>query len=83
MPRSVSPYERFGEVAPVADSFLTLHVLDATETISGLAHRYYGAWDRWRLICDRNNVADPRQIEPGTALLVPERPLELGRFESL
>lgn len=80
--RSISPYEEFGEVAPVEDSYLTLHVFDATETITGLAHRYFGDWKLWRLIADRNAVTDPRQIESGTVLLIPERPLEMGRFES-
>jgi nucleoid-associated protein YgaU len=80
--RSIPPYEEFGEVAPVEDSYLTLHVFDATETVTGLSQRFYGDWKLWRLICDRNNVTDPRQIEPGTMLLIPERPLEMGRFES-
>ena len=81
--RSVSPYEQFGEVAPVDDGALTQHVFDATETITGLAQRHYGDWKLWRLIADRNGIIDPRQIEPGTVLLIPTRPLEFGRFESL
>lgn len=76
--RSVSPYERFGEVSPVADAFLTVHTLDASETITGLAHRYYGDWRLWRLIADRNGIVDARRIAPGTILLIPERPLERG-----
>jgi nucleoid-associated protein YgaU len=82
MGRSISPYEQFGEVAPVTDSFLALHVFDASETITGLAHRYYEDWTLWRLIADRNGIIDPRQIAPGTQLLIPEKPRELGSFES-
>lgn len=81
--RSISPFEEFGEAAPVDDSDLTQHVFDSTETITGLAQRYYGDWKLWRLIADRSGITDPRQIEPGTVLLIPARPLELGRFESL
>jgi hypothetical protein len=80
--RSASPYEKFGEVAPVTDAFLTLHTFDASETITGLAHRYFNDWTQWRLIADRNGITDPRSIAPGAQLLIPEKPRELGSFES-
>ena len=76
--RSVSPYERFGEAAPQSDAYLAIHVFDASETVTGLAQRYYGDWRLWRVIADRNGIIDCRQIAPGTTLLIPEKPLQSG-----
>lgn len=80
--RSVSPYERFAVASPVTDARMRVHVLVAGETLTGLAHRYYGDWRAWRDIAERNNVSDPRALAPGARLLIPERQLELGSFES-
>jgi len=81
--RSISPFERFGEAVPVTDATLQVYVFRQGDTITGIAHRFYGDWRLWRLIADRNALADPRQIEVGTALLIPELPVEDGRFKSL
>ena len=80
---NLTPYERFGAYRPAEDANLREHVFNGTETISGLAHRYYNDWRLWRLIATRNNIADVRRIEPGTRLVIPERPLERGRYESV
>lgn len=80
--RSISAFENFGGYYPVEDAALTVHLYVAGETLSGLAHRYYDDWRLWRVIADRNKIFDPRQIAPGTQLFIPERPLELGAFES-
>lgn len=80
--RSISPFEQYGEYIPVEDAALTVHLYIAGETLSGLAHRYYDDWRLWRVIAERNQIIDPRQIAPGTQLFIPERPLELGVFES-
>ena len=80
--RSISPFERYGTATPAEDSQLTEHLFVAGETVSGLAHRYYDDWRLWRLIADRNNLGDVRQIAPGTILLIPALPLETGAFES-
>ncbi len=74
--RSVSPYEYYGAPAPIADAALTEHLFVAGETISGVAHRYYDDWRLWRVIAERNKIADVRRIAPGTTLLIPQRPLE-------
>lgn len=82
--RSISPYERWGEPAAWAPAAgAREHVYNATQTLSGLAHHYYGDWRLWRLIADANGIIDPRRIEPGTRLLIPPRPLERGAFESI
>ncbi len=80
--RSISPFERFGEYVPVEDAALTVHLFCAGETLSGLAYRYYADWRLWRVIAERNKIRDPRQVAPGAQLLIPERPLERGAFES-
>lgn len=80
--RSVTPYERFGRPVPDADASLVEYVFNATDTISGIADRFYGDWRLWRTIADRNAIIDVRRIEPGTVLLIPPRPLEPGRYES-
>lgn len=80
--RSISPYEKYGIAVPLTDAALKTHVFTRTDTISSLAHKYYGDWSLWRLIADRNSIADVRKIEPGTKLIIPQRPLEKGRYES-
>ena len=77
----LSPYERFGRFTPDTDANLKEVVFRDRDTITGLAHKEYGDWRQWRLIADRNNIVDCRRIEPGTLLLIPDRPLQSGRFE--
>lgn len=81
MARSVSPYEEFGSFHPDEDASLQEHAFRDGDTISGLAYKFYGEWKQWRLIADRNKLEDVRQIPIGKVLLIPERPLERGRFE--
>lgn len=80
--RSISAFEHFGGYFPLEDAALTVHLYVAGETLSGLAHRYYGDWKLWRGIADRNKIFDPRQIAPGTQLLIPELPVQISIFES-
>jgi nucleoid-associated protein YgaU len=82
IPRSISPYERFGRYVPVEDAALTEVLFTEADTLSGLAHQYYGDWRKWRVIADRNKVRDPRAIAPGTMLVIPQQPLERGALES-
>ena len=81
--RSVSPFERYGKAAPLSDASIRIHTFIVTDTISNVAEKYYGDWSVWRLIAERNAIADVRQIEPGTQLIIPQRPLETGQYESL
>lgn len=80
--QSISPYERFGYAVPYTDAEAAHHLFNASESLSGLAHYYYGDWRLWPLIAKRNGVKDPRRVAPGTVLLIPAKPLELGSFES-
>jgi nucleoid-associated protein YgaU len=79
--RSISPYERLGVYRPNEDANLQEHVFRDRDTISGLAHRYFGDWRLWRLIANRNEIEDVRRIPVGKVLLIPERPLERGIYE--
>jgi nucleoid-associated protein YgaU len=81
--RDVSPFERFGASHPEADVHLEEYVVVAGDTITGIAYRRLGDWRLWREIADRNGLVDVRQLEPGTTLFIPERPLETGRYESV
>lgn len=80
--RSISPFERYGAARPVADAVLQTHVFTVTDTISALANKYLGDWRLWRLIAERNNLTDVRQIEIGSLLVIPRVPLKTGRYES-
>ena len=71
--RSISPYERYGELSPDTDAYLTEYIFKASDTLSGIAQRFYGDWRLWRTIADRNKIFDVRQIEPGTVLLIPQQ----------
>lgn len=83
MERSIPPYERFGGFVPQSDAGLKRHVFGSTDTITWLAYVYYGDPRLWRVIADRNGIADPRKIEAGALLLIPQKPVERGRYESL
>lgn len=82
MPRSVSPYERYGKAVPNTDAVLQIHTFIVTDTISSLAQKYFGDWRLWRLIAERNAIVDVRYIEPGTQLIIPQRPRVKGTYES-
>ncbi len=80
--RSMSPFERFGHFVPLEDAVLTEHLFTAGDTLTGLAHRYYDDWREWRFIADRNDIIDPRRIEPRTILIIPILLPETGDYES-
>lgn len=81
--RSISPYEKFGVAIPFADAELQIHIFTVTDSITAIAEKYLGDWGAWRLIAERNSIADVRRIEPGTQLIIPNSPLVRGRYESL
>lgn len=81
--RSISPYEQFGRTRREQDASVVIHTFSAAETLTLIAEQYYGDWRMWKVIAAENDINDPRQILPGTQLVIPRRPLERGRFESL
>ena len=52
-----------------ADSSI-MHEVVAGDTLISLASRYLGDADAWKTIRDDNNVKNPRQLIPGTELLI-------------
>jgi nucleoid-associated protein YgaU len=81
--RSISPTERHSEPVPLEEAAAVPHVFVEGETLSHLAHRFYGDWRLWKDIADYNGVTDPRRVAVGTRLLIPPRRLQDGRFESV
>jgi hypothetical protein len=49
-----------------------VHRIVPGETLDRVAARHYGDPTRWRLIADANEILDPLELEPGTALAIPE-----------
>lgn len=47
------------------------HIVRQGETLSGIAWEEYQDAGKWRLIAKRNQVADPRKLQPGHVLLIP------------
>jgi nucleoid-associated protein YgaU len=82
MKRSTSPFERYGSANPNTDANLQLHTFIATDSLSSIAQKYYGDLQLWRLIAERNNIADVRNIEVGTVLIIPKRPHAKGIYEA-
>jgi nucleoid-associated protein YgaU len=80
--RNIPPYEKFGVAVPVTDARLRLHSWREGDRLSVLAEQYLGDWMRWRMIADRNKLADPRKVAVGTILVIPDIPLEEGDLVS-
>jgi len=47
------------------------HPLQAEETLSAIAGRYWRRSDAWRHIADENEIEDPRRVEVGRVLNIP------------
>lgn len=47
------------------------HVVNGTDTLSGLAGRYYRAPGEWRHIATNNEVYDPRRLRVGQIFTIP------------
>ena len=82
MTRTPTPYERHGELNPEPEAYTQEYIFRDGDTITGVAHRFYSDWRLWKEIADKNAIVDVRTIAPGTRLLIPERVLESGRYES-
>lgn len=51
-----------------------VHTVARGETLPAIAHRFYGAAERWRHIADANGLRDVRRLAPGTTLQLPPVP---------
>jgi hypothetical protein len=54
--------------------YTKLHVVKQGETLQSIAAREYGDPRIWRPIALRNDVDDPRKVQPGTQLMLPRLP---------
>ena len=50
------------------------HIVREGESLSGIAHQYYGSPNEWRKILEANEEAipDPNKIRPGVKLIIPK-----------
>jgi nucleoid-associated protein YgaU len=80
---SLTPFQRYATLVPPPDAGTLRHVFVEGETLHLLSFRYYGDVIFWKKIADYNDVTDPRTIPAGTLLLIPPRPLQTGKFESV
>lgn len=48
-----------------------VHIVQAGETLSGIAGQHYRRPREWRLIADANEIEDPRRMSPGAFLTLP------------
>jgi len=63
--------EQLAQERPNSPDRTHAHPLQAGETLSHLAAKYYGNPGRWRYIADGNGITDPRRLEAGQMLTVP------------
>ena len=47
------------------------HVVQRTETLSGIAAQYYERPGEWRPLAEENEIEDPRRLVPGAFITVP------------
>ncbi|HEY6327868.1 MAG TPA: LysM peptidoglycan-binding domain-containing protein [Blastocatellia bacterium] len=78
MAQNVSPFQQYGIALTAGPGANRVFVFRQGDTLSGLASKFYRDWTQWRLIANANNVLDPRQVEPGTVLMIPPLPLQMG-----
>ena len=49
-----------------------LHIVQAGDTLLGIAYQEYGDPNRWRLIADANRLEDVHRLRPGSVLIIPQ-----------
>lgn len=47
------------------------YTVERGDTLYVIAQQYYGDGSRWKEIADANNISDPRKIQPGDELTIP------------
>lgn len=62
------------EIKRETSNYTKLYVVTQGETLSSIANKTYGNPALWRPIAILNSIADPRQLDAGTRLVVPQLP---------
>jgi hypothetical protein len=62
------------EIKRETATFSKFHTVLENETISSIAGKLYNDPTVWRPIAIANSIEDPRSLEPGTTLVVPQLP---------
>jgi LysM repeat protein len=63
--------EQIAEINKQSADHSHAHVVQAGETLSGIAGDVYGDPAQWRAIADQNAILDPLTLKPGTILEIP------------
>ncbi len=61
------------QTAPDAQTDEIAHTVQTGDTLEGLANAYLAAPRQWRLLQERNQVANPRRLQPGSTVWIPVR----------
>ncbi len=62
------------EIKRETSNYTKLYVVTQGETLSSIAYKTYGNPALWRPIAILNSIADPRRLDPGMRLVVPQLP---------
>jgi hypothetical protein len=64
------------EIKRQTANYSKIHVVSQGETLSGIAFKLYRDAAMWRPIALRNQIEDPRHLDPGLKLLIPNLPYQ-------
>lgn len=69
----VSPAKQLRQTPPKRSSPIQARrrIVAQGDSLWSIASEQYGDPDRWRPIADANHIRNPRELEPGTTLLIP------------
>jgi hypothetical protein len=63
--------EQFKQLNPTSPDRTHSHVIQSSDTLAGIAARFYQRSGEWRSIAAANGIADPRRLTPGAFLTIP------------
>jgi len=72
-PTATAPAQGASPVPPSAPAVRT-HTIQSGDTLEGIARKYYGDPNKWRMILDANKgkISDPARLKAGVVIEVPE-----------
>jgi LysM repeat protein len=66
------PEEELKQNEPNSPDRTKLYMVKAGDTVSGIAALFYEDPRQWRPIAEENNIDNPRKLEPGQVLTIPQ-----------